>query len=170
MQPISLRSLLPGIHTLGKVLLFGGCLAASVEASESLIAKYKSATCLPLETNPRILPRGTRSWNATVTLKDGSKVRVNAATMPGGRVTVTYLSSEGMVVAANAGDYVYPYDIRIDSRNDRLYIAASGLAGGIWMRTVLFEYDLRERRQTAHRGVKDKDMPSACPGPAETDR
>jgi hypothetical protein len=169
MRPIILRTFLRN-YTLVQLLLLCACLPGAGDAADSLIAKYKAATCLPLESNPRTLPRSTRSWNATITLKDGSKATVKAAAMPGGSVTVTYLSSGSVVVAADAGDYVYPYDIRIDTENDRLYVVASGLAGGIWMRTVLFEYDLGKHRQTAHHGVKDKDLPKACPGLAEKDR
>jgi hypothetical protein len=83
-------------------------------------------------------------------------------------VTVTDLGSGARFIAANAGDYVYPYDVRVDKQNDRLYVIASGLAGGIWQRTVLFQYDLRMHRQTARRGVRDKDLPKACPGPSES--
>ena len=167
---IRLRIFLPVVHALMGVVLLGACLAAPRNSTESLLAEYKAATCLPLTTNLEIWPRTTRSWNATVTLKDGSKVTVKAATMPGGLVTVSYPASGQQFVAANAGDYVYPYDIRIDNQNDRLYIVASGLAGGIWSRTVLFEYDLAEHRETARRGVRDKDLPKACPGPAESNR
>jgi len=77
-------------------------------------------------------------------------------------VTVTYLASGEHFVAANVGDYVYPYDIRINNQNGRLDILASGVAGGIWERTVLFEYDLRARREIAQRGVTYKDLPAAC--------
>jgi hypothetical protein len=154
---------------LGHILLFACCVAVPLGASESLIEKYRAASCLPLDANSGILPRSTRAWNTTVTLVDGSKVRVNAAAMPGGIVKVTYPSSGKTFVAADAGDYVYPDDIRIDSQTDRLYIVASGLAV-FWWRTVLFEYDLRVHRQTAHRGVKSKNLPAPCPAPAQCDR
>jgi hypothetical protein len=160
--PISL----PRIHILAQLLLLVG----SLEASQSLIEKFKAATCLPLDTNSGILPRSTRAWNTTVTLRDSSKVTVRAAAIPGGSVGVTYLSSGKRFIAADAGDYVYPYDIRIDNQNDRLYIAARGLAGGLWWRTVLFEYDLRAHLQTAHGGVKFKNLPNACSAPAQSDR
>lgn len=167
MRRIRLRTVLPVVLAFIGVALLGVCLAAARSSTESLLAKYKGATCLPLMVNSGISPPDTRAWNATVTTKNGSEVTVNAATMPGGIVTVTYLASGQRFIAANAGDYVYPYDIRIDNQNDRLYVVASGLAGGIWSRTVLFEYDLQEHRETARRGVRDKDLPKACPGPAQ---
>ena len=77
-------------------------------------------------------------------------------------MTVIFPDSGDRFVAANAGNYVYPADIRIDRQSDRLYIICSGLAGGICWRTVLFEYDLRSHQQTARRGVKDRDLPKPC--------
>jgi hypothetical protein len=145
--------------------------AARQESTKSLIEQYKTATCLPITTSPYVPEdKKTRFWDTTVVLRDGSTVTVKAATMTGGVVNLIYLVSGQQYVAANAGDYVYPTDIRIDTQHDRLYVVASGLAGGIWHRTVLFEYDLRERRQTARRGVKDRDLPNECPGPADTNR
>lgn len=161
----SIVILKPVTHVLVATTLMGGSLgAAPRESTRSLVAKYRLATCAPLTINPHISPRSTRSWNADLTLWNGSKVVVQAAAMPGGIVTVTHPSTGERFVAAAAGDYVYPDDIRIDRQTDRLYIIASGLAGGLWSRTVLFEYDLRSQRQTARRGVKDKDLPKACPG------
>jgi hypothetical protein len=95
-------------------------------------------------------------------MTNGSKVAINAASMVGGMVTVKYLASGEQLIAANAGDYVYPNDIRINNLADRLYIVASGLAGGLWQRTVLFEYDLHAHLQIARHGVRDKDLPTAC--------
>jgi hypothetical protein len=141
----------------GAVLL-DGCFAAPSGSTKSLLANYKAAACI----SPRKLDSATRIWDAEITITNGSKVTVKAASMVGGLVTVTYPASGEQVVAANAGDYVYPFDIRINNQNDQLYIVASGLAGGIWQRTVLFEYDLRARRQIARHGVKDKDLPTAC--------
>jgi hypothetical protein len=155
---IPLQTSLPLAYVFVGVVLLDGCHAASRDSTESLLTKYKAATCI----NPRKVDRATRIWNAEITMMNGSKVAIEAASMVGGLVTVTYLASGERLVAANAGDYVYPYDIRINNQHDRLYIVASGLAGGIWQRTVLFEYDLKVRRQTARHGVKDKDLPTAC--------
>ncbi|MBS1855643.1 MAG: hypothetical protein JST11_09785 [Acidobacteria bacterium] len=82
--------------------------------------------------------------------------------MVGGAVAVRFLDDGKTVVAADAGDYVYPYDVRFDQKFDLLYVVASGLAGGLFWRTYLFEYDLRARRQLVRRRVSDRDMPPVC--------
>jgi hypothetical protein len=66
-------------------------------------------------------------------------------------------------VAANAGDYVYPSDVRINTPDDLLYVKASGLAGGIRHQTWLFEYDLRGPRLVARQEVVDEALPAECP-------
>ena len=84
MRRIRLRTVLPVVLAFIGVALLGVCLAAARSSTESLLAKYKGATCLPLMVNSGISPPDTRAWNATVTTKNGSEVTVNAATMPGG--------------------------------------------------------------------------------------
>ena len=82
--------------------------------------------------------------------------------MVGGRVVVQYLAGGPKVEAANAGDYIYPSDIRLDSPNDLLYVKASGLAGGISYETWLFEYDLRGQKLVSHRRVRGDVLPAEC--------
>lgn len=74
-----------------------------------------------------------------------------------------YVATAREVEAANAGDYVYPSDVRLDARNDVLYVKAAGLAAGIWSETWLFEYDLRAQRQLARRRVVNDVLPPECP-------
>ena len=105
----------------------------------------------------------TRTWDATLTLTDGSKVVVSGGQLPGGRITVRYLATGRELEAANAGDYVYPSDVRLDPQNNHLYVKASGLAGGIWSETWLFEYDLRGQRLVARRKVVNDALPTECP-------
>jgi hypothetical protein len=78
---------------------------------------------------------------------------------------VFYPATGQTFVAANAGDYVYPSDVRMNTQNDLLYIMARGLAGGIWQRTYLFEYDLGQHGLLTRRRVKDSALPDACPDP-----
>jgi hypothetical protein len=150
-------------HALLVNAILGSSLGAGPkESTKSLLARYKAATCVPSARTPY------RSWDAELAVSNGSKVVIKAAEIPGGLVMVTDLGSGDQFVAANAGDYVYPHDIRIDKQRDLLYIIASGLAGGLWWRTVLFEYDLRSHQRTARRRIKDKGLPKACPGPSES--
>ena len=128
-----------------------------------IIDRYTAATCIPFLV--RESP-GTREWNADVTMSDGSKVIVTGAQMPGGRINVRYPASGGESVAADAGDYVYPSDVRLNAQNDLLYVKASGLAAGTWQETWLFEYDLRRRKPLERRKVVNEALPAECAEPS----
>jgi len=144
---------------LWSALLFMVSCAASAHAP--IVERFRAATCVPYLSHPRISPK-TREWDHTLTLRNGSKVIVSGAAMVGGRVVVRYSPSGEAYVAANAGDYVYPEEVRFDSESALLYIEAAKLAGGLWDRTVLFEYDLRNRRLITSRGVQDSALPPSC--------
>jgi hypothetical protein len=88
---------------------------------------------------------------------------VTGAQVPGGQIVVRYPASGGVVVAASAGDYIYPSDVRIKAQSDLLYIKASGLAGGMRQQTWLFEYDLRSERLLLRQQVGDSGLPTECP-------
>ena len=83
--------------------------------------------------------------------------------MPGGRITVRYMATGRELEAANAGDYVYPSDVRFNAQKNLLFVKASGLAGGINHETRLFEYDLLGQRLIESRRVKDSALPAECP-------
>jgi hypothetical protein len=84
--------------------------------------------------------------------------------VPGGRISVRFSQDGAELIAANAGDYIYPADVRIDTSADVLYVKASGhRAAGGEAQTWLFEYDLRERR-LRNRVLVDPDvLPRECP-------
>ena len=132
------------------------------------IERYRTATCIPFAAKPDVRPH-TREWNTPLALRDGSRVTVSGAEMAGGRIVLKYENSNRVEVAADAGDYVYPSDVRVDSENDLLYVKATGLAGGIFHETVLFEYDLRGHHLIRVQHVADHDLPAECPeGPASS--
>jgi hypothetical protein len=83
--------------------------------------------------------------------------------MPGGRITARYVTTGRELEAANAGDYVYPSDVRFNAQTNLLFVKASGLAGGITNETWLFEYDLRRQRLIERRRVADSGLPTECP-------
>ncbi len=88
---------------------------------------------------------------------------VSGAQIPGGRISVRYLTTGRESVAANAGDYVYPSDLRLNAQDDLLYVKASGLAGGIRQETWLFKYDLHGQRLVERRQVVNDSLPAECP-------
>lgn len=137
----------------------GGCRMSISHAP--IIDQYKAATCIPSSLMPAP-STPSRVWNATVSLIDGSKVIVTGNQIPSGRVDVHYVANGQEIVAADAGDYVYPSDVRLNPQNDHLYIKASGLAAGIWQETWLFEFDLRAKKLLKRQKVADKALPTEC--------
>jgi hypothetical protein len=83
--------------------------------------------------------------------------------MPGGRITARYVTTGRELEATNAGDYVYPSDVRFNAQTNLLFVKSSGLAGGITHETWLFEYDLLGQRLIERRRVADGALPTECP-------
>jgi hypothetical protein len=98
-----------------------------------------------------------------LTLRDGGVVHISGAAMPGGRIDVRFQPDGVEDVAADAGDYIYPADVRVDATGELLYVTASGhRAIGGKAETWLFEYDMRQRRQRG-RALVDRDvLPPEC--------
>ena len=115
-----------------------------------------------MSANRKVRGPHTREWETPVTLTDGSKVMVVGYQMPGGRITARYLTTGRELEAANAGDYVYPSDVRFNAQTNLLFVKASGLAGGITHETWLFEYDLLGQRLIERRPVADTVLPTEC--------
>ena len=131
--------------------------------SGRLIDQYKRADCVPPNIGPGISPP-TRSWNDVLRTADGNAIQVSGAQMPGGRIDVKYLSTGKQVVAANAGDYIYPADVRFDPTSSRLYVKASGSPAAFGgPQTWLFEYDLQKQHRTGHVRVDPTVLSQECP-------
>ena len=129
---------------------------------QSIIAEYRAAECVPPSANPGVSPR-TREWEAELHLGDGRRVSVHGAEIPGGEITVWYPPNINELVAVNAGDYVYPADVRVDPQNGRLYVKAHGLAGGVSEETWLFRYDLRNQKLSGRIRVPNDIPVDECP-------
>jgi hypothetical protein len=128
-----------------------------------IIDAYKAAACIPVSANRKVGGPHTREWETALTLSDGSKVMVTGAQIPGGRITVRNLTTGRTSQAANAGDYIYPSDVRFDAQRNLLLVKASGLAAGISYETWLFKYDLLGQHLLEHRRVNDDGLPTECP-------
>lgn len=154
-------------QTLAQVMF---AIAASLPACSrthrtgDLIEHYRQADCIAVELTGRP-DQPLRTWNHKITTADGVDVEVFGERMPGGRISVRFGPRGETDVAANAGDYIYPADVRIDSGHTHLYIRASGAPASSFSRTLqtwLFEYDLRQRRQTARLRVDETVLPPEC--------
>jgi hypothetical protein len=129
--------------------------------SGTLIDQYSRAQCVPVT-----LGSGTpaRTWDYTLETREGNSVHVSGMAVPGGRIDARYASDGKDEIVANAGDYIYPADVRFDRTSEHLYVKASGFPavfGGF--QTWLFEYDLRHRRQTGRARVDPSVLPQECP-------
>jgi hypothetical protein len=79
----------------------------------------------------------------------------------GGRIVARDNRTGAESVVASSGDYVYPSDVRTDGQS-RLYVKTSGLAGGMWRETWLFEYDLERGERVAKLKVDPEVLPPEC--------
>lgn len=105
-----------------------------------------------------------RTWDYTLEIGGESAIQVYGTAVPGGRIDARYQSDGKDEIAADAGDYIYPANVRFDRTGGKLYIKASGIPavfGG--PQTWLFEYDLRQRRQTQREQVDPSVLPQECP-------
>jgi hypothetical protein len=117
-----------------------------------LIDAYSGAACIPPKLGTGAEP--SRQWDSTLRLADGRSVVVSAFQAPSGAVRVHYTDSGSDVVAADAGEYVYPSDIRWDPAKGSLYVKAHGVPV-LWDKeeTDLFEFDLPSKRHGQHEVV-----------------
>jgi hypothetical protein len=123
---------------------------------------YKNAMCIPAHFGPGIKPP-TRAWDFTMTTSKGLTVRIQGATMAGGEITVKYPPDGTEIVAADAGDYIYPTDVRLNPGGDTLFIKASGITAAFSQpQTWLFEYDLNSRKQIGRDRVDPSVLPEEC--------
>jgi hypothetical protein len=147
------------------VLLFAVCFfsCARTIRTGAIIERYSRAECVPVRFGPGIQPP-TRAWDYTVELSDGVMAHVSGDAIPGGRIDVRFTSDGTQHTAANAGDYIYPADVRFDDRAGLLYVKASGHRAAFGeAQTWLFEYDLRQRRQRERALVDPDVLPRECP-------
>ena len=128
----------------------------------ALIDQYTRVDCIPVKMAISSPP--TRSWDYTLKTRDGAMVHISGMQMPGGRIEAEYMPEGKAVVAANAGDYIYPADVRFDQTSERLYVKAKGIPAAFGgPQTWLFEYDLRQRRQTQRARIDPSVLPPECP-------
>lgn len=147
--------------TLLAVTILAGCTRPIRQSA--VIDSYSRAECVPVRFGPGILPP-TRAWNDTVLTRRGVAVHVSGAEMPGGKISVQYLPDGKYDLAADAGDYIYPADVRMNRSTDVLYIKASGIPAAFGgPETWIFAYDLEQKRQIQRVRVEPTILPKECP-------
>src|SRR5262245_44757161 len=117
------------ISLLATACAMGAASCAPAIRSGEIIDGYRAARCVQPAIAEGVSPL-TRGWNTEVTSASGTRVNVRGADMVAGRITVRYLPNGPELVAADAGDYVYPTDVRVSESGTALFVK-TGLAGGI---------------------------------------
>jgi hypothetical protein len=138
------------------VMAFTGC--ARKIRTGPLIDSYKAAECIPVSVGP------TRGWNYNLQTDERTTVNISGTQLPQGKIYVKYVSTGKETIAAFAGDYIYPADVRFDRKSGRLYVKAAGLAipwGGY--QAWLFEYDINRQHRTGRARVEPSVLPPECP-------
>ena len=79
-----------------------------------------------------------------------------------GQINARYEADGRDVLVVDPGDYIYPDDVRLNDGRDRLYVKASGAAGGISVETWVYEYDLVEQRLLRKNRVHPEALPAEC--------
>jgi len=139
----------------------GGC--SKPARASKLIADYANAGCVtPLAEVARDMPG--LAWQAVLPLRDGSRAAVAGVRAPGGRISVKYDDAAASVIAADAGDYVYPADVRLSREREVLFVKAEGVTPVPWGKrhTLLFAYDVRARRVLLRQRVDPAVLPAEC--------
>jgi len=137
------------------------CSCRTPTSNSPIIGKYIAAECIPFSVHPIVYPH-TREWDYTMVLSNGVNTRIQGAQSVGGRITVSYGPQREFVVAANPGDYIYPSDVRMNRRDEILYVKAQGPAGGLAVETWLFEYNLKTRTILGRVQITNNILPEEC--------
>jgi hypothetical protein len=140
------------------VLSFAGC--SSPVRSGPLIDSFNRAECILVTLGPKT-GSPARTWDYLLKTLQTGRALITGRQIPGGRIDVKYEATGADEVAADAGDYIYPDDVRFNG--DRLYIKASGVPVIGAYQTWVFDYDLRHHRQIARLRVDPNVLTKECP-------
>jgi hypothetical protein len=138
----------------------GGGGPGTSDPNHPVVKSYLVATVVTPTWNPNISP-SEPMWDLTLEPGNGQTVTVTAACCIGGRFLAKYGDETQPRIVGQPGDYVYPTELRVNRETRRVYGMARGLAGGIWHKTVIFEFDLVRRQQIGRVEVDDKILPPA---------
>jgi hypothetical protein len=91
--------------------------------------------------------------------------RIQGFDAVGGQIDVHYGRDGESVTAVNYRDFIYPSDVRLNDRHDRLYVKARGFAAAMSKETWLHEYDLQNRKVVRRQLIDPVVLPEECPMP-----
>ena len=105
------------------MLSLTGC--GGPQQSGMLVDSYRAADYVPVTSALNVQPPA-RAWDYTLKTRAGMDIQVSGTQTVGGRIVLKYLADGAQSVAADAGDYIYPSDLRVDHALEKLYIKATG--------------------------------------------
>jgi hypothetical protein len=154
-----------GANAVAVATMLAGCVTTGCSRPArkgALIDAYSAAACVSPIMAPDVRPP-SRQWDNTLQLRDGRRIKVLGLRAPGGAIQLKYPTG-ALVMAANAGDYIYPADVRWDAEHEFLYVKAHGWSAAPWEgeRAALFEYDVRRQRQLKRQSVDVTILPPEC--------
>lgn len=132
--------------------------------SGALIDAYREADCVA-PTMARGIEPQTRGWDARITIAGKATARIQGFDAVGGQIDVHYGRDGESVTAVNYRDFIYPSDVRLNDRHDRLYVKARGFAAAMSKETWLHEYDLQNRKEVRRQLIDLVVLPEECPMP-----
>jgi hypothetical protein len=144
------------------MIAIGGC-ARPIGTGE-VIDRYRRAECIPVAYDNPTLPYPVKVWHYILNTPKGTTVKIMGQAIPGGRIELVYLPNDGGGITADAGDYIYPADVRFDRTSEHVYVKASGRPAAFGgEQTWLFKLDLQQRRQVQKVRVEPRVLPEECP-------
>jgi hypothetical protein len=141
------------------VLVAGGGGCTVTDPSHPVVKSYLAAEVLTPTWSHSIRP-SEPAWSHILDVGSGVTATVTAACCVGGRFRAQYSDEKEPRIIGIPGDYLYPRELRLDRIALRVYGMASGLAGGIYLKTVIFEFDLARRKAVAEVDVDLKILPA----------
>lgn len=113
-------------------------------AMDRVLPAFKAAQVIePIpQQNPG--PTVTNRWNQVVQPAGGAPITIEALSFFG-NATVRYADESTPRVVAPSEDYIWPQELRLGPGSRVLYVRTSGLGGGVFPTTKLYEFDLVKR-------------------------
>jgi hypothetical protein len=140
------------------VILGAGSGCAITDPSHPVVRAYLAAEVVAPTWNSNIHP-SEPGWSTTLDIPSGVTVTLTARCCVGGRFRAKYSDELESRNVGNPGDYVYPLEMRMDRKTLHAFGMASGLAGGVSEKTVIFQYDLTRRQAIGQVEVSRKILP-----------
>ena len=112
----------------------------------AIIKEYITSQILQPTISTAVYPK-TPAWDHEIHINNGITIHIKALRSIGGRFLVHYSDQPTAQEIADPGDYILPFDIRIDNAHKYLFLVAQGYpAIGKTQITLLYQFDIEHRK------------------------